>query len=377
MTNNNTRIMLVGGGSGGHVFPLIAVADALLKTDPSIELMMVGDGDFVKMAASSRGIPFRTVKAAKARRYFSLLNLIDLWKIPWGLIQSLWIMFWFMPDVLFAKGGYSSVMPVIAAKLYFIPVVLHDSDAIPGSANLFMARFAKKILIAFKDVAKYFKAEKVVFVGNPVRRDIIAGSAQEARNKFGLSADRKTILVIGGSQGAKLINASMSEAAPLLTQKWQVIHQTGESQIEEVKKSLEKTISEGKDSYGMDISQYYKLLPFLNDTDLALAYALADIIICRAGASLIFEVATLGKPAIVIPLGDSANGHQMANAREIGRFGAVVIEEENLTRNILINQIEELLSPDKYQSVSNLMKQFATPDADEAIAQTILFEIGK
>lgn len=371
----NKRIMLVGGGSGGHVYPLLAVADALQNSEPSVELLIVGDGEFIERAASTRSIPFRKIKAAKFRSYFDVRNFTDLWKVPVSFFQCLWIMYWFMPDAVFSKGAYSSLMPVIAAKLYFIPVYLHDSDAIPGRANRLLSKMAKNVFTSFRDASKYFKPEKVIFSGNPIRKNIASASRVDGKTKLGLDPQRPVILAIGASQGARSINTALIEASPLLAEKWQVLHQTGETQFENVKKDLEAVIEEGKGDYGDKISQFYKLYPFFGEEDLSAAYAAADVLIIRAGSAMIFEAAAIGKPTIVIPITKSANNHQVANAREISRYGAVMIEEDNLTRNILVNQIEELLKPEKSAAVSEKIKEFSTPNAAQIISDTVLSSI--
>jgi len=366
------RILLVGGGSGGHVFPLIAVAQSLQKKDPSLELVALGEGQFMATAIASTGITYRTILAGKMRRYFSLWSILDPFKAVAGFFQSLWWLFWYMPDAVFCKGGYVSVMPALVARLYFIPVYAHESDSTPGVSNRFIGKFAKTVFISFEDTAKYFKVGKTLLVGNPVRPELLSGNREAAFQNFNFRADKKTILVAGGSLGSRRINEAILESLVQLVQQFQIIHQCGESQLTTVKAEVEKYEKEGTASYGPMISANYRVYPFLNPNQMALAYAAADVIISRGGASNLFEIGAVGKPAIIIPLTTAGSrGDQIHNAAEFQKFGAVVIEEANLTSHILINQIQELLQSATHTEVSAKIKTFARPNAADDIANVL------
>lgn len=370
------RILLVGGGSGGHVFPLVAVADALknksLELGASLEIMVLGEGQFLKRAADENHLKSKSIMAGKFRRYFSFKNLLDLFKFPVGFIQSLWHIFWFMPDAVFAKGGYSSVSPGIAAKIYFIPLFIHESDSIPGMANKFLGKISKKVFLAFNDGSRFFNSKKVLLVGNPVRKGVLSGGKGEGINFFNFSSGKKIILTMGGSQGARVINNIIIESLAILARDYQIIHQCGASQLKITKDEVDRLIKEGGESYGRNIENNYRLYPFLNFNELKQAYAASDIIISRAGANNLFEIAELGKPAIIIPIKNSSADHQSLNAQEIGKFGAEIIEEQNLTSHILLNIIESFNDNDKYQEASRKIKEFATPDAADKIAEELL-----
>src|SRR3989344_3111545 len=199
------RILLLGGGSGGHVFPLIAVANSLKEKSrqmgTSLELMVLGEGKLMQKAASEAGLNFKGILAGKLRRYFSLLTILDIFKIPVGFFQSLWHIFWYMPDVVFAKGGYASLPGALVAKLYFISLFIHESDSVPGLTNKILGKLAKTVFISFGSTDKYFKSGKTVLTGNPVRKELLSGDRLAAIAKFGLNPNIKTILVAGGSQG--------------------------------------------------------------------------------------------------------------------------------------------------------------------------------
>ncbi|OGN08915.1 MAG: hypothetical protein A3J46_02545 [Candidatus Yanofskybacteria bacterium RIFCSPHIGHO2_02_FULL_41_11] len=371
------RILLVGGGSGGHVYPVIAIANALKEKSAKVggaELMLLGDDRLMRQAAQENGIKFHSILSGKLRRYFSILNLLDIFKFPVGFIQSLWYIYWFMPDVVFAKGGYVSVIPSLIAKLYFIPLYIHDSDAVPGLANRFLGKLADKIFISFQISIAYFNASKTILIGNPVRKELLNGNKNEAVKLFNFSADKKTVFVYGGSQGSRSINNIILESLVIMVGKdLQIIHQCGKNQYDIVKSEVDKIIKEGEGSYADSITQNYKLFSFLNVGQLSAAYALCDVVVSRAGAGSIAEIAILGKPAIFIPLSTkSSRGEQIANAVELSKHGAVMIEEENLTPHIVMSQIEYLLKPENYEEISQKIKSFAMPDAADKIAEAIL-----
>lgn len=370
------RILLTGGGSGGHVYPLVAVAKALQEKaqagNMNLELMMMGDGSFIQEVAEENGIPFKRIWSGKLRRYSSIQNFFDLFKMPIGFIQALWQVYWFMPDVIFAKGGYASVLPVLAGRLYLIPVYLHETDSVPGLANSKLFKRAKKIFISFQKAGEYFPQEKTMLVGNPIRKELFGFDKNQSLDYFKLSPAKSTILFLGGSQGAKVINDIVLSGLVRLVQKWQVIHQCGDAHFESLQKEAERVTKEGQASYGQNISDNYRLYPFLNSQELGRAYAAADLIVSRAGGS-IFEIAMAGKPTILIPITGSTNNHQMENAIEFSKYGAVVIEEENnLTESVLLGDIERLLRPENYTPVSEKIKSFAKPDAAEKIAEILL-----
>ncbi len=370
------RILLVGGGSGGHAYPLIAVARELkqqaTQNNISLKLMMLGDGSFIRRAAQDDGIPFRQISAGKLRRYFSILTVIDIIKIPLSVIQSLFYIFLFMPDAVFSKGGYDSFGPVLVARLYFIPVYVHESDSVPGLANSILGRMAKMVFVSFKTAEKYFEGKTVVFAGNPVRKSLIQGNKDEARRFFELSEPRPTILVLGGSQGAKLINDVVLSSVIVMVEKFNVIHQCGENQYQAVKTTLNTILKESTTLYSEPVGKYYRFDPFLNEHQLAMAYSLSDIVISRGGAGALFEIAQLGKPAIIIPIAQSSANHQYLNAFEFSLYGAAMIEEKGFNRESMMRELNHILNPENYMRISEKIRFFATPDAAQKIAAVLL-----
>ncbi len=371
--------MLLGGGSGGHVFPLIAVADSLkeraAQSGIPLELIVMGEGDFLKNACAERGLVFKPIWVGKMRRYFSVLNFLDVFKIPVGILQSLWHIFWYMPDVVFSKGGYASLPGALVSRIFWIPIYIHESDSVPGLSNKLIGGMARAVFISFKSAEKYFKAGKVFLVGNPVRKDLFAADRAASAQMFGLDQSKKTVLVIGGSQGAQRINKIILDSLVMMAAKFQMIHQCGQGQYNAIKAEVDRLLKEGKTSrghYTEEIQNNYKLFPFFDSKQMAAAYAACDIVVSRAGAGSIFEIALLGKPSILIPISNSSGDHQLENAIEFAKYGAAYIEEENLTPNLLINQIESLLEPANYETISQKIKTFASPDAADKIAATLL-----
>lgn len=365
------RILFTGGGTGGHVYPIIAVKRALEKYGKEAEFLYVGPNNFAKDAFKKEGIRCKFIFAGKLRRYFSAFNFIDiLIKIPLGIIQSLWHVFWFMPDVVFGKGGYGSVPGVFASWVYKIPIIIHESDSIPGLANRILTRFAKKIIVSFEEAKKYFPAQKIALLGNPIREEVVQGNREEAKTLFELNLEKPVILVMGGSQGAEKINEIILNALPRLLEKCEVIHLCGGKNIKQVKTSSDKIL----EKFDSTKTKLYHLYPFLEEEQLKHAYAVSNIIISRTSASSIFEIAAIGKPSILIPLSSAASDHQAQNAQALAKIGgAIVLNEENLTINMFLDVIFDLLNkPEKLKEMGEKAKSFYKPETNQKIAEEII-----
>lgn len=364
------RVVLTGGLSGGHTFPLIAVARALseeMKGD--VEFLFIGSrGAFEEKAMTEAGIPCKFIPTAKWRRYFSFQNYIDLFKLPVAFVQSLWHLLWFMPDAVFSKGGAASVPIALAAWIYRIPILLHDSDAVAGRANRFVARYASRIAIAYEKARQYFPANKIALTGNPIRPEILAGDAARGRENLGFTTERPVVLVIGGSLGAERLNKAIVRMMPeLLANGYQVLHLTGERNLAHVQ---EEAVA-----LGIKPGAGYIALPFLPAAELADVYALSTVVVSRAGAGTIAELAALAKPSILVPLSTAANNEQRENAYEIARRGgAVVIEEANLGGHILLEVLADVIGhPDKSKTMGeSLQKYYYHPDAAVMIARGLM-----
>lgn len=367
------RIVLTGGGTGGHLTPLVAVADKLKsKLGPDCQFLYIGSGaEIEKRIMTEEGIPMKFVMSGKFRRYFSFQNFVDFFKIPIGFVQALWILLRFMPDAVFSKGGYVAVPIVMAAWFYRIPILMHESDSTPGLANQFLARFASRIAVAYPSAEEYFPREKTALVGNPIRKQITEGDAILFRKEAGFTESKKTILVLGGSQGSQIINDAIVKILPQLLFHYQIIHQTGEINFENVvREAAFMGIKAGREGYCA--------VPFMNANKLRDAFALSDLVISRAGATFITEIAANEKPAILIPISNSANDHQRMNAYALAKIGAaLVLEETNLGEHILMEKIGNILNDENlHRTMTEQIKTFYHPNAADVIANSVI-EIGR
>ncbi len=371
----STRVLLVGGGTGGHIYPLVAVAKALRAQSRDVQVRMMGDGPLLKRAADEAGIEYRTIIAPKLRRYASTGNIFDVFKIPVALVQSLWQLLVYMPDAVFAKGGYTCAFPVLVARLYRIPVYLHESDSIPGLANRMLAKRSKLVFTSFASTDAYFQklGRPTLLVGNPFRAELCCVDRALAHSALKLDASKKTVFIAGGSSGAVQLNDLVLDCIVQMVQKgFQVIHQTGDKNFAEVKKTIEQYMTEGKDSYATLIAAQYRVYPFLDQGQLATAYGACDIAVTRGSAGMLTELSYLGKPMIIVPLPGSASDHQLVNAQELAGLGAVVMDGANVSAQVLMTQLTHLLDPIVYADISARICTFAKPDAASRIAQTIL-----
>lgn len=367
------KILLTGGGSGGHFYPLMAVAGALnaVADQEKIAVMSVSymaENYYDKNVLLQNGVTFKKIYAGKMRRYFSFINIIDAIKIIPGIIKSLIIMYFNFPDVVFSKGGHESFPPVLAARILGVPIIIHESDAIPGKSNVWAGKFAKRIAVSFAESAKYFSEDKVAFTGNPIRKEFFIRDVLGAKEFFKLEENVPIILILGGSLGSQNINDNVLDILPDLLEKYQIIHQCGKNNynscVGRVSLILEKSSTKNK----------YKLFASLNFDEIRMAYGSADLVVSRAGAGSIFEIAASGLPSIVIPLRGSAQEHQRENAYAYAKTGsAVVLEEDNLKPHILKSEIDRLVGDKEILTrMSESAKKFAKPNASETIAREII-----
>lgn len=362
------RILLTGGGTGGHIIPILAVIRRLNDREPeNLELLYIGSGEGVEQTiVENHEIPYTSVMSGKIRRYFSLKTIVDLGiKLPLGVLQALWKVWRFMPDAVISKGGYGAIPVVIAAWLYRIPIIVHESDIIPGIANKWSARFARIIALSFEGAAEKFKNTKasILVTGNPIREEMLQGTLEEAQAFFGMQDSAPTLLVVGGSQGAQRLNTAIINMLPTLTKTMHVIHVAGENNIAEAKEQVELMGS-------AIVAGRYHLYDFLN-AEMNLAYSAANIILTRAGAGTLNEIASRGIPSIIVPLDNSASDHQRANAYYYAERGAaVVVEENNLQENIIVEQIQTILGDtEKYRAMSESALALAEPHAADHLAE--------
>jgi UDP-N-acetylglucosamine--N-acetylmuramyl-(pentapeptide) pyrophosphoryl-undecaprenol N-acetylglucosamine transferase len=367
------KILLTGGGTGGHFYPIVAVIEALYEISEEQRLLapqivLMSDKKFDSQLITREGVIFKKIQAGKIRRYFSLLNISDSFKTMAGIIKAIGMIYSDMPDVVFGKGGYASFPVLVAARLFRIPIIIHESDSVPGAINGWASKFAKRIAISFESAAKHFPEDKTALTGTPVRKSIVGHTTEEGEEVFDLEKNVPTILVLGGSQGAQKINDAILDILDELLKSYQVIHQCGDKNLEEVT---------GRSSIVLENSVFksrYHVYPFLNDSELRNASSISNIVISRAGSSAIFEIASWGLPSIIIPIHKSAQDHQRQNAYDYARTGAAaIIEEDNLTPNVLTSEINRIISDEKTKKeLGEAAKRFAKPEAARKIAQEIL-----
>lgn len=337
------KIVLTGGGTGGHFYPVIAVAEEINKIADEqkiahVEMYYLSDAPYDKEALFENRVHFVQIPAGKLRIYFSLKNFTDMFKTAYGCLFGLWKMFQIYPDVVFAKGAYASFPTLMAARILGIPVIIHESDSAPGRVTKWAGKFAQYIALSYAECAEHFPAGKTARVGQPIRPELEHPIKDGAHEFLQLESGTPTVFIFGGSLGAQIINEAVLSALPELVQNFQVIHQTGRANFDEVS-GRAKLILENS-----EFRSRYKPFAFLNPLSIRMAAGAADIIVTRAGSSL-FEIASWGVPAIVIPITTSNNDHQMKNAYNYARAGGgIVIEEKNLTPHILINEISRIVT---------------------------------
>lgn len=364
------KILFTGGGTGGHIFPIIAIVREMRRiyTQTNLEFYYLGPKDDLSLILlSQENFKIKKIVSGKVRRYFSFQNIVDiLFKIPFGFVQSFFIILFLKPDLVFSKGGSGSIAVTYAARFLRIPVFLHESDIIPGFSNRITSKWAKKVFTSFSKT-KYFDIEKTILVGNPIRKEILEGSKEEAKNIFDLTLSKPVFLIIGGSQGSEAINDFVLRILNDLLKEYEIIHVTG-------REKYEQTIKEAQVVIDKELDKYYHPIKFLSEKKGKHAYKVADIIISRSGSGSIFEIAASGKPSILIPLPSSASNHQAMNAYAYAKDGAAeVIEQGNLTPNLFLEKIKILLlHPERIEEMQQAAKAFAKPLAARAIAREIL-----
>ncbi len=367
------KIVFTGGGTGGHFYPIVAIAEETLRLSDEMRLVglkmyYVSDAPYNPELLLSAQLQYVEIKTGKVRTYFSIRNFFDKFLTFFACIKALWRIFVIYPDVVFGKGGYASFPTLFAAKILRIPVVIHESDISPGRVNTWAGKFAQKIAIAYPNTVKYFKSpERVALVGIPVRRSLLAISPGDPFGSLHLEHDVPVILVLGGSQGSENINENVMDIIDKLVEKYQVIHQTGQANILWMKKRAEGILT------GNSHQERYHPHAYMDAQLLKTCADASTLVISRAGSS-IFEIALWGKPSILIPLAIARGDHQRENAYSYARTGAAtVIEESNLKPGLLLSVIDGLMEhPEKLAQMAAATKEFAHTDAAEKVAKVLL-----
>jgi UDP-N-acetylglucosamine--N-acetylmuramyl-(pentapeptide) pyrophosphoryl-undecaprenol N-acetylglucosamine transferase len=370
------RILFTGGGTGGHFYPILSIAEELNhlvkeKRLLELELFYMSPAPYNEGALYEAGIIYKKNSAGKLRRAGGIggliNNFLDLFRTGWGVLVSIFQVFSIYPDVVFGKGGYASFPALLAARILRIPVVIHESDTVPGRVNLWAGRFADRIALSYREAAQFFPAGRTAYTGQPVRRDIALPITEGAREFLKIEEGIPVVLVLGGSQGAQKLNEALVEALKKLTERYAVIHQTGAKHFAEVKATADAIL------YDSAHQERYKPFDYLNPLALRMAAGVATIVVSRAG-STIFEIAAWKIPAIIVPINQRVSRDQSSNAFAYARAGGCeVVEEKNLTPNILVSEIERLTNDAEARAkMQQSAATFYKPDAARLIAEEVL-----
>lgn len=368
------RLVIAGGGTGGHVTPALATLAVLRERLPpgALDLLWIGTADSVESrVAREQGLPFRAIEAGKLRRYFSLQNVLDMARIPVGTLQAAAALRRFRPDVVFSTAGFVAVPTVVAAGALRRPVLIHEQTAQFGLANRLSLPFASTVALAYEASRAFMPATKrhVVVTGNPVRADLLRGDAAEGARLLGLDPARPTVYVTGGARGAHAINATVAALLPGLLERYQIIHSCGPPEANH--DFAELTARAGE--WPAALHARYAPREFVG-AELPHVYALAALVVGRAGAGTVAELAALGKPSVLIPLPGTGGDEQTKNARLLADAGgAILLPERDLTPEKLAATLDHLLgAPGELARMGAAARTLAPAPAAEALAGELL-----
>lgn len=369
-------IVFTGGGSGGHFYPIIAIAEALsdlVREERLVapKLYYLAPNSFDEKALFENGITYIHIPAGKIRRYASFQNITDTFFTFMGTVSAIITLFRLYPDVVMSKGGYASVPTILAARLLRIPVIIHESDAKPGRANLLAAKFATKIAISFESAAALFPEKvqsKIARTGIPIRKALMRVESEGAKEYLGLEKGIPTVLILGGSQGAMKINEIVLSALPDLVSFANIIHQTGQAHFKNVTLVSQVTLAKSPNA------GRYHPINYLDEISLQRAAGAADLVVSRAGANSIAEIGLWKRPAILVPIPESISHDQRTNAYAYARTGAAtVLDEENLTPHLLVSEIQRITNdPELGVRMGASAAGFTDPDAARILAREVL-----
>lgn len=370
------KIALVGGGSGGHFYPLIAVAEALEdfakeKTLLEPELVYIGPEPFDRSSLLEHDIAWEKTSAGRMRRYASILNFFDALKTALGVIGSLIQLYRIYPDVIFSTGGFAAFPTLCAARFLAIPVVIYDADATPGRVSLWSSKFAYRIGVAHPEAASHFPKAvqgKIARIGHPIRKEVEAPAREGGHEFLKIDPAIPSVFIMGGSQGSTAINEAVMSALPDLVTRYNIIHQSGVANLEGISKLAGVVLDQNQHA------ERYRAFGLLNTLAIRMAAGVATIVVARAGSGTIFELASWGIPAILVPIPLDISHDQTENAFSYARTGAaVVIEQHNLTPHILSAEIDRLMANDALRAtMSAAAKDFARPQAADKIAAMLV-----
>ena len=370
------RIALTGGGTGGHFYPLIAVAEAIedISKERKLiepELYYIGPAPFDMNALKEHDIIHEEISAGRIRYYRSVLNFLDMFKTLWGVLRALVKLFRIYPDAVFSTGGFAAYPTLVASRILKIPVIIYDADAKPGRVSLWSSKFARYIAVAHPDAASKFPERVrhlIARVGHPIRKEIESPAREGGYEFLGLDKTVPTIFAVGGSQGAVTINNTLLDALSELVKKYNVIHQTGSVNLDEVSRIAKLILKDHPNE------KRYKAFGLLNTLALRMTAGISTLIIARAGSGTIFEIASWGIPSILIPIPRDISHDQTENAFSFAREGAsVVLEQQNLSPHLLLAEIERIMNNGELRNKMSLAaRAFSRPNSARKIATIII-----
>ncbi|MGD9714753.1 MAG: undecaprenyldiphospho-muramoylpentapeptide beta-N-acetylglucosaminyltransferase [Thermomicrobiales bacterium] len=365
------RIVIAGGGTGGHVLPAVAVLEELARRAEPVELQWIGSASGLEREeAEARGIAFVIIQAGKFRRYASLHTIPDAARIPIGTIQARKAVRQFRPDVVFSTGGFVSVPTVIAAWR-LAPVITHEQTATIGLANRINSRFSRVMALSFPETASRSRltSDRSIVTGNPVRASILDGQPDRVYDHFALDPALPLLFVTGGARGSSPLNVRVEGVLSQLLDLTQIIHQTGPKEANSDYLRLVAL----RDALTPERQQRYRIIEYIRD-EMSDIFAASSLVLCRSGAGMVAELAVLGKPSILIPLPGSGGGEQQLNAKVLGDVGgAVVLEQAEATPDRLLREVRHLLeTPGKLDSMRTRALSVASPDAARHLTDVIL-----
>ncbi|GAB2026287.1 undecaprenyldiphospho-muramoylpentapeptide beta-N-acetylglucosaminyltransferase [Lactovum odontotermitis] len=357
------RVVLTGGGTGGHIYPALAFAEYLRKVEPETEFLYIGTKNGLESKiVPAAGFVFKTVDVQGIRRSLSPDNIRTAWKFLHSTLDARKIIADFKPDVVFGTGGYVSGPVVYAATRLKIPTIIHEQNAVPGITNKFLAKRVTKVAVAFHHAEQNFPADKVVFVGNPRAQEVADIKPSDILKTYDLNPEKPTVVIFGGSRGALTINRAVVAALPELEhQDYQTLYASGEIYYDDFKKEFIK----------YDANPNIAIRPYIANMSEVLSSA--SLIVARSGATTIAEVTALGLPAVFIPSPNVTNDQQTKNAQELVEAGAaVVIKDADLTADTLLQNISEILSNNvKYKEMKAASLTAGVPDASDRLYKVI------
>ena len=360
------RVILSGGGTGGHIYPAVSIAKEIKNLFKDSEILFIGtERGLESSIVPKEGFKLIKIKVRGFQRKFSFENVAAVAESFAGLFKVSKIIKDFKPDIVIGTGGYVCGSVLLAAALMGIPTLIHEQNAFPGITNKILARLVDIIAINFSEAKEYFpRNDKVIVTGNPIRSTILSISKEEGLKEFDFNRELPVVFVVGGSRGARKLNESVMLLAKKCVEgkSFQMLHMTGETQYDDILKKY------GNENISLDTG-YLKVMPYIYNMPYALAAS--DIIISRCGASTLSEITALGKPSILIPYPYAAGNHQEYNARALEKNGAaIVILDRDLDADILYNEIADMLNkPEKVRQMAVKSKELGRTDAAYSIAK--------